>query len=154
MVTNKLLPMVLLVCTPDVYYFCQIIITENLNQFTGLRGSCILLQVQGNSNFINIYVANVLYFFVLSYYVSTFCVPCCDVRKNKMFGSSFPAVVSRRAHVLFVLFVFVYTRWYQTHIVLYFCFAFFVLLPISLDYPFLIATTVFSSVYLCCSTII
>ena len=152
MVTNKLLPMVLLVYTPDVYYFCQIIITENLNQFTGLRGSCILLQVQGNSNFTNIYVANVLYFFLLSYYMSAFCVPCCDVRKNEMFGSSFPPVVSRRAHVLFALFVFVYTRWCQTHICC--IFDFFVLLPVSLDYPILIATTVFSSVYLCCSTII
>jgi len=31
MVTNKLLPIVLLVYKPDVYYFCQIIMTENLN---------------------------------------------------------------------------------------------------------------------------
>jgi hypothetical protein len=53
-----------------------------------------------------------LIFFVLSYCVFTFLVPCYDVRYDfrikTMFGSSLPQVVCRRAHVLFtLLFVFV-----------------------------------------------
>jgi hypothetical protein len=50
-------------------------------------------------------------YFVLSN-VFTFIVPCCDVRSDfcikTTFGSSLPPVVCRRAHVLFMLFVFVY----------------------------------------------
>ena len=45
-------------------------------------------------------------------YVFTFLVPCCDVfydfRIKTMFGSSFLRVVCRGAHVLFMLFVFVW----------------------------------------------
>jgi len=52
--------------------------------------------------------------------VCTFWVPCCDVRYDfrikTMFGSSLPPVVCRRAHVLFTL----------LHIVLCFCFIFFI----------------------------
>jgi hypothetical protein len=62
-----------------------------------------------------------------------------------------PAVVCRRAHVLCTLFVFVYVWWCPTHIVLCFCVLFvfvFQILPVSLDYPFLIAPSVFSNVYL------
>ena len=51
-------------------------------------------------------------------YVSTFLVPCCDVfhdfRIKTMFGSSFLRVVCREAHVLIMLFVFVFAQWYQT----------------------------------------
>jgi hypothetical protein len=67
-----------------------------------------------------------------------------------LFGSSLPPVVCRRAHFLLTLFVFVYVSWCPTHIVL--CFGFvclrlvYPMLPVSLDYPFLIAPSVFSSV--------
>ena len=39
-----------------------------------------------------------------------------------LFGSSLPPVVCRRAHVLFMLFVFVCIQWCPTHNVLYFLF--------------------------------
>ena len=65
--------------------------------------------------------------------------------------SYLPPVICRRAHVLFTLFVFVYIEWCPTYIVLYFCFVFLRLvcpmLPVSLDFPFLIAPSVFSNVY-------
>ena len=48
-------------------------------------------------------------FFVLSYYVFTFRVSCCNVCYDflikTMFGSSLPPVVCRRVRVLFTLFV-------------------------------------------------
>jgi hypothetical protein len=51
--------------------------------------------------------------FILLVGISTFWVQCCDVRYDDriktMFGSSLPAVVCRRARVLFTLFVFVYS---------------------------------------------
>ena len=61
------------------------------------------------------------------------------------------AVVCRSYHVLFTLFVFAYVLWCPTHIVLcLICFPRLVypMLPVSLDCPFLIATSVFSNVYL------
>ena len=68
-----------------------------------------------------------------------------------MFGSSLPPVVCRRAHVLFTLCIFVCLQWCPTHIVLCFCFVFlrlmYPVLPVSLDCPFLIATAIFSDVY-------
>jgi hypothetical protein len=55
-------------------------------------------------------------YFLLSY-VFTFLVRCCDVRYNfdikTMFGSSCHPVLCRRAHVLFMLFVFVYVYRYN-----------------------------------------
>ena len=69
-----------------------------------------------------------------------------------MFGSSLQPVVCMRAHVLFTLFVFVLVEWCPTHIVLDFCFVclrfVYHRLPVSLDCPFLITPSVFSSVYL------
>jgi hypothetical protein len=68
-----------------------------------------------------------------------------------MFGSSLPPVVCRKAHVLITLFVFVCAQWCPTHIVFCFWSVFLLLvypmLPISLDFPFLIAPSVFSNVY-------
>jgi hypothetical protein len=56
-------------------------------------------------------------------YVSTFLVPCCDVfydfRIKSMFGSSFLRVVCRGAHVLFMLFVFVWYSGVQHFVLLY-----------------------------------
>ena len=56
-----------------------------------------------------------------------------------------------------MLFVFVCELWCPTHIVLCFCFVCFRLvypvLPASLDCPFLIAPSVFSSVYLHCNVL-
>jgi hypothetical protein len=86
-----------------------------------------------------------LVFCVVLLCVFTFWVPCCDVcynfRIKRMFGSSLPPVVCRRAHFLFTLFVFVCIQWCPTHILLYFCFVFLCLvypmLPVSLDCPFL-----------------
>jgi len=62
--------------------------------------------------------------------------------------------ICRRVHVLFKLFVFACMLWCQTYILLCFCFVCLRLvscvskLPVSLDYPYLIATSVFYSVYL------
>ena len=57
-----------------------------------------------------------------------------------------PPSVSRRAHVLFTLFVFVCVKWCPRHIVLCFCCV--TKLPASLDYPFLIAPSALSKSYL------
>ena len=72
----------------------------------------------------------------------TFRVPCCDVRIQTMFGSSFPPVVCRMAHVLFTLFFFARVIGVQ-HIlccayslfVYILCFVY-PELPVSLDCPF------------------
>ena len=74
---------------------------------------------------------------------------------KKVFDSSLPPVVCRRAHVLFRLFVFVCVWWCRTHIVLCFCFVFlrlvYHMLPVSLDCSFLIAHSVFFNVYILAS---
>ena len=62
---------------------------------------------------------------------------------------SLPPVVCMMAHVLFTWFVFVCVYRCQSHIVLCFCYVVFVLLPVSLDCPFVIASSLFSNVYLC-----
>ena len=103
----------------------------------------------------------------------TFWVPCCDVRYDfrikTMFGSSLTAVICRRVHVLFTLFVFVCVQWCLTHIVLCsnfvclrlvypmlpvsLCCVVFVfvlctlMLSVSLECPFVIVPSVFSNVY-------
>ena len=92
----------------------------------------------------------------------TFLVPCCEdryaLRITTMFGSSLPAVVCRRANVLFTLFMIDCAQWCPTHIVL--CFFFvclrlvYPMLPISLDCPFLIVPSVFSNVYYVSNTLI
>ena len=55
-------------------------------------------------------------------------------------------------HVLFTSFVFVCVYWCPTHILLYFWFCFlhlvYPMLPVSLDWPFFISSSVFSNVYL------
>ena len=65
-------------------------------------------------------------FYLVLICVITFLVPCCDVRYDirmkTMFSSSLLPVVCRRAHVLFTLFVFVFVKWCQSHIVLCFWF--------------------------------
>ena len=105
------------------------------------------------------FVINVFLFFcVLLLCVLTFLMPCCDVRYDfriiTMFGSSLPPVVCRRVHVylrylcllrhssvqhilccVFVLFVIVLCLVY-------------LVLPISLDGSFVIASSVFSNIYL------
>jgi hypothetical protein len=91
-----------------------------------------------------------LVFCVVILCVFTFWVPCCDVRYDfrikTMFGPSLPSVVCRRAHVLYTLFVFVVSNTYC--VVSLFCFSL-SMLPVSLDCPFLIVPSVFSTVYLC-----
>ena len=68
-----------------------------------------------------------------------------------MLGSSLSSVVCNRAHVLFTLFVFACHS--GVHSVLCFCFVFLRLvynacmLTVSLDFPFLIALSVFSNIY-------
>ena len=85
--------------------------------------------------------------------VFTFLVPCCDVpydfRIKTKFCSSLPPVVRRMAYVLFVLYVVVYVRC----VVFLLCFSSFCrfvypMLPVSLDCPFLIASSVFTDIYL------
>ena len=60
-------------------------------------------------------------------------------------------LICRRAHVLFALLVFVFLKWCPAYIVLCFCFGFLRLvspvLPVSLDCPFSIGTSVFSNFY-------
>jgi hypothetical protein len=89
-----------------------------------------------------------LIFCVLLLCVFTFWVPCCDVRYDfrikTMFCSYLSPAVCRRAHILSTLFVFVSTWCCPTHIMLSFCFVFRgLMLPVSLDCPFLIALSVF-----------
>ena len=61
-------------------------------------------------------------------------------------------VVCKSAHVLFTLVVFAWIYWCPTHIVLCFCFVFlrlvYPILPVSLNGPFFIASSVFYNVYL------
>jgi hypothetical protein len=68
-----------------------------------------------------------------------------------MVGSCLPAVVNRRNNVLFTLFVFACVYFSSTHTVLCFCYAFlrlvYPMLPVFLDFPFVIAFSVFSNVY-------
>ena len=110
---------------------------------------------------------------MLSYYVSTFWFPCCDVRYDfriqTMFGSSLPPVVCMRAQVLLMfLCLFVYsgiqnilcTQCCQFLWIVYFLLSLrysltfiylvYPMLPVSLDCLFLIAPSVFSNVYLSC----
>ena len=69
-----------------------------------------------------------------------------------MFVSSLPPVVCRRAHILLTLFLIACVKWCPTNNVLCFCFVclrlVYPMLPFSLDYPFLIAPSVFSIVCL------
>ena len=83
-------------------------------------------------------------------------ISCCDVRYdfsiNMMFDLSLPPVVCRRAHVFFTLLVFALrTLVSKTYCVVFlFCFYRLVypMLPVSMDFPLLIALSVFSNVYL------
>jgi hypothetical protein len=68
-----------------------------------------------------------------------------------MFGSSLPPVVSRRIHVLFTLFIFFGYSGVQhllccIFVLFLFCIVY-PMLPVFLDFPFLIAPSVFSNVY-------
>ena len=97
-----------------------------------------------------------VFFSVVLLYVFTFGVRCCDVRYDfrikPMLGSSLPSVVCKTVHALFTLFLFVCLYWFPTHIVLRFCSVLlrfvYLMLPVSLYCPFLIAPSVFSIVYL------
>ena len=68
-----------------------------------------------------------------------------------IFGSSLSPVVCSRANVLLTLFVFVCVLWCPTHIVLCFCFVFprlvYPMLQVSLDCQFLVAQSVFLSIF-------
>ena len=82
-------------------------------------------------------------------------LPCCDVRYHfhikTMFSSSLPPVVCRKAHVQLCFLACICISYCVA-----LCFALFVfvlcfvhpMLPVSLDFPFLIAPSVFSNVYL------
>jgi hypothetical protein len=80
----------------------------------------------------------------------------CDVRYDfsikAMFGSSLPPVVCSSVHVLLTLFVFALLAHIGVQHIICCVFALFVfvlsMLPFSLDFPFLIAPSVFSNVYL------
>jgi hypothetical protein len=81
-----------------------------------------------------------LVFCVFLLCVSTFCVPCCDVRYDSrmgmMFGSSLPPVICKK--IVSCLFRFCLTAHSGVqHILLCFCFGFlrlvYLMLPVSLD---------------------
>ena len=99
-------------------------------------------------NFLKRNHASVLSFIFLYVLSSVFWCPLRFLHET-MFGSSSPPVVCRRAHVLFTLFVFVYSG--VQHI-LYCVFVFLCLvypiLSIPLDCPYLIDPLVISNVYL------
>ena len=77
-------------------------------------------------------------------------VPCCHVRYDfsmkRMFGSFLPPVVWRWTHVLFTLFVFAHSGVQHILCCVFLCIVY-LILPVSLDFPFLIAPSVLSSVY-------
>ena len=78
--------------------------------------------------------------------VFTFRVSCCDVHYNfhidTMFGLSLPPVVYREVHYLRYLNLFAHSG-VQNILCCRFVLFFFVLLPVSLDCPFLMAPSVF-----------
>ena len=87
--------------------------------------------------------------------VFTFWVPCCDVRYDfrikSMLGSSLPPVVYRVVLVLFTLVVLCLRMLVSNIYCVVFLFGFlrfvYPVLPVSLDYPFLIDPSVLSNVY-------
>jgi hypothetical protein len=85
-------------------------------------------------------VAHIFSFCVVLLCVFTFWVPCCDVRYDFrikiMFGSSLPAVVCRKARVLFTLFAFASYNGIQHIWGCAFALFVFVLLSVSMDCPF------------------
>ena len=87
--------------------------------------------------------------------VFTFLISCCDVRYyfriKRMFGSSLPPVVCRRAHVFFTLLVDLngVCVCVCLNVCLFVCRRLvYPILPVSLNCPFLIAPSVFSNVYI------
>ena len=89
--------------------------------------------------------------------VFLFRVRCCDVRHDfcimTMFGGSVPPVVYRRTHILFTLFLFVFSYSGVQHILCcVFVLFFFVLCTLCcqvfMDCHYLIAPSVFSNVHL------
>ena len=70
-----------------------------------------------------------------------------------MLSSSLPPIVCRWTHVLFTLFVFVCVNYCPTHTVLGGG-GVSVLLPVSLDCPFLISLSVFSNIYILFTNIV
>ena len=73
-------------------------------------------------------------------------------RTHILFTLSLPQVVCRRAHISSTLLMFVCVQWCSPHIVLFFMFVFlrlvYPMLSVSLEFPFSIAPSVFSDVYL------
>ena len=70
-----------------------------------------------------------------------------------MFDSVLPPVVCGRAHAWFTLCVLVSVQWCPKHIVFWLYFVYdlclvYLLLPVSLNCPFLIAPSIFSNVYI------
>jgi len=101
-------------------------------------------------------IAQFFSFLLLSYYVSTCCVPWCDVRYDfhiKTMLGSLPRVVCI-GFMSFLRYVCVCLRIVvsNTYCVVFFCLFVFCfvypILPVSLDYPLFIAPVVFSDVYL------
>ena len=79
-----------------------------------------------------------------------------SAKTKTMFGSSLPPIVCRRAHVLFTLLLHLLALNSVQHTLCCVCFwggSVFVrcpvyhMMPVSLDYPFLIASLVYSNVY-------
>ena len=79
-------------------------------------------------------------------------VVCCHDNHDKSSLSIQNIRLYLQLFTLFTLFVCVYLYWCPTHIVLCFCFVchpfVYTVLPVSLDFPFFIAPSVFSDIYL------
>jgi hypothetical protein len=115
------------------------------------------LNIREAPEFTSGFLVGTLFLIFLGFCVVLLCVitlrvPCSAFRIQTMFGSSIHSVVCRRAYVLFTLFVFVCTWWCPPHIVLCLRVVFrrlvYSMLPVSLDCPFLITSSVSSNVYL------
>jgi hypothetical protein len=93
----------------------------------------------------------VLVFYIFLLCVFMFLVPCCGVDNDfpikTMLGSSLPQLVCRRFHVLLCCLCIVFCVVVLVLFVFVMCLVC-PMLPVSLDYPFLIAPSSFSNVYL------
>jgi hypothetical protein len=84
------------------------------------------------------------------WHLSSFCVPCCNVRYDfhikTMFGSSLPLFVCRRTF-FYVICVCLRISLSNTSCFVFFLRLVYPMLPVSLDCPFLIAPSLFSNVH-------
>jgi hypothetical protein len=143
-----------LLCTKEIYLYMMFLTASSvhqswINQLYALdsRGTkCSwnyyirrMTRDVWNSGLVLVLRVSIFYYFELSDCVSLRSEFRYDFNMETMSGSSLPPVICRRAHVLFMLFVFACSSWWPTHIVWCFCFVslrrVYPMLPVSLDCP-------------------